>query len=100
MAIVPPLNRSFMDASKYYSQGAIQARSAMRPNVEYEAPGKTVGGAIGAAAGMGMAGYGLATMGGTSAAGAAASGAAAGGLTGPQGAMIGAMIGLSAYLLS
>lgn len=87
MAVLPPLNRSFMDSSRYYSQGALQARSAMRPNVEYEAPGKTIGGGINAAAGYGMAGYMMA-------------GAKAGGLTGPQGAVIGTVIGLGAYLLS
>lgn len=76
-----------MDVSQRYSQGALEARSAMRPNVKYDEPGKTAGGALSSAAGMGMAGYMMA-------------GAKAGGLSGPQGALIGAGIGLVSYLLS
>ena len=85
MALVPPVNRSFMDRTERFSQGAIQARSAM--STGQAPPPKTVGGGISAGAGMGMAGYMMA-------------GAAKGGLTGPQGAMIGAAVGLGAYLLS
>ena len=104
MTLVPPVGRSFMDPATRYSQGALQARSAMRPNMTIDPPGKTAGGAISAGAGMGMAGYMMGSMGGGAAAGTAAaaagSGAAAGGITGPQGALIGAGIGLAAYLLS
>jgi len=74
-----------MDRAERFSQGAINARSAMRTSPE--PPGKTAGGAISAGAGMGMAGYMMA-------------GTVKGGMTGPQGAMIGAAIGLGAYLLS
>lgn len=87
MGLVPSVDRSFMDTSHRFSQGALQARSAMRPNMTIEPPGKTAGGGISAAAGMGMAGYMMA-------------GAASGGLTGPQGAAIGAVAGLAAYYLS
>jgi hypothetical protein len=76
-----------MDRSRQFSQGALQARSAMRPNVTNEPPGKTIGGAISSGAGMGMAGYMMA-------------GGTAGGLTGPQGALIGMAGGIAAYYLS
>lgn len=85
MTLVPPVNRSFMDRTERFSQGAINARSAMRTT--QAPPPKTVGGAIGSAAGMGMAGYMMA-------------GAVKGGIGGPTGAAIGAAIGLGAYLLS
>jgi len=91
-SFVPPVNRSFMDTSRQYSQGALQARSAMRPNMTYEAPGKTIGGGISAGAGMAMAGGMLGSM-----LVPAAEGAAGGG---PMGAMIGAGVGLMSYFLS
>lgn len=92
MALVPPVGRSFMDRSQQFSQGALQARSAMRPNVKFDPPGKTVGGAISSGAGMAMAGY---TIGS-----AVASGAAAGSMAPPYGALIGGLAGLAAYALS
>lgn len=101
MAFVPPIQRSFMDTSRQYSEGALQARSAMRPNVTTTPPGKTVGGAIGAAAGMGMGGAGFAAMTGAKAAtgtAAATTGALGLGLGAWTG--IGAAVGLAAYLLS
>ncbi len=64
-----------------FSQGAITSRSAMRTRPA--PPEKTVGGAIGSAAGMGMAGY-----------------MVDGDTYGPYGAAIGAAGGLGAYLLS
>jgi hypothetical protein len=88
MALVPPVNRSFMDRSQRFSQGALQARSAMRPNVKFDPPGKTAGGAISSSAGMGMAGYMVGGM-------------VEGSKTGSAwGAGIGAGLGLAAYLLS
>jgi len=80
---------SFQDRANQFSSNAIGARSAMQrgSRTETEGPGKTVGGGIGAATGMGMSGYMMAGM-------------AKGGLTGPQGAMIGAGLGLAAYFLS
>ena len=99
--LVPPVGRSFMDSSKYYAHGALQARSAMRPNVKFNPPDKTVGGAIGAAAGYGMAGAGFASMTGakTATAGAlAAKGALGLGMGAWTG--IGAAAGLAAYFLS
>jgi hypothetical protein len=92
MSLVPPVSRSFMDTSRQYSEGALQARSAMRPNTTIIPPRKTVGGAIGSGAGMAMAGGTLGNM-----FVPAAEGAAGGG---PMGAMIGAGVGLAAYLLS
>ncbi len=88
MAMLPPVNRSFMDKTQQFSQGAIQSRSAMR-RPEAAAPPKTAGGAISSAAGMGMAGY---MIGGTEA------GTAIGGPG--WGSVIGAGIGLAAYYLS
>jgi hypothetical protein len=87
MGTLPGVERSFMEPASRFSQGALQARSAMRPNVTNEPPGKTAGGAISSAAGMGMAGY-------------MAGGMVGGSAAGPYGAAIGAAVGLGAYLLS
>jgi len=92
MALVPPVSRSFMDRTQQFSQGALQARSAMRPSMTIDPPGKTAGGAISSAAGMGMAGYGVGSAIGT--------GATTGSSAGPYGAIVGAVVGLAAYHLS
>lgn len=83
-----------MDTSRQYSEGALQARSAMRPNVTTTAPGKTAGGAISAMTGMGMAGAGIGAL--TAAKGA--TGLAA--IGGPGFLLGGAALGLAGYLLS
>lgn len=93
MALVPAVNnRSFMDMAGQYSQGAISARSAMRP--VQSKPEKTVGGAISSTAGMTLAG---ATLGSMFAAEGATGLAAVGG---PWFLVGGAVIGLGSYLLS
>jgi len=71
----------FLEKSQSYGRQALSARSLMRPDVttEQRSPA-TIGGAVGAAAGMGLAGY-------------TATGTAAGGWWG-------AAAGLVAYLLS
>jgi hypothetical protein len=99
MALVPPVSgRNFMDASNYYSEGAIQARSVMRPEqkTEYDAPSKTIGGAVGAGVGYAGAGASFGAMTGATAAGAA--GALGLGLAAWGG--IGLGVGLGMYLLS
>lgn len=72
---------SFLDKSAQFSQQAMQAYGSQIPNrtVTETAPGKTAGGMLGAAAGMGLAGQ--------------ASGI-------PGGGLIGAGVGALSYLLS
>lgn len=77
---------NFQGRAQQHAQNAIGAHSALTKKGP-EPPGKTAGGAISSAAGMGMAGY-------------MAGGMAKGGMTGPQGAMLGAGVGLLAYMLS
>lgn len=84
-----PQGGGFWEKGQIAQEKAIGAYSSMQPGrrTETTAPGLTMGGAISAGAGMGMAGYMMA-------------GAKAGGLTGPQGAAIGAGVGIISYLLS
>jgi hypothetical protein len=73
---------------------ATQQYAAQRPKEEtmIEPPGKTVGGGLMSAGGMGMAGYSVGS--------AMAAGGTAGSSAGPYGAAIGAVVGLLAYYLS
>lgn len=64
--------------------GSLYSRQQRPPA---DAPDKTAGGALGAAAGMGLAGY-------------TAAAASKGAMGGPTGAAIGAGVGFLAYLLS
>lgn len=80
---------AFWEKAQRHMGLATEQYAAQTPKrtTEVIAPGKTAGGAISSASGMGLAGY-------------MATGASQGGLTGPQGAIIGAGVGLLTYLLS
>jgi len=96
----------FQDKAKGYSDSAIHARSAMQPGsrTETTGPGKTVGGGMKSATGMGLGGYIVGSSIGAAGAGAGATAAeiaAAGGASGGLwGLGIGAAIGLTSYFLS
>lgn len=117
-----PQGGGFWDMANKHHQNAIGAYGAQTKgqSTKFDPPGKTVGGGLMAGAGMGVAGYqlgsaigagagtaaaasagaGAAAGGAAGAAGGAASGAAAGSSAGPYGAIIGAGLGILAYMLS
>lgn len=102
------------------SAAGTAASMTKQQEVKREGPGKTAGGALGAALPMGLAGAQIAGSGlfaggvtaagagagagvaaaGASAGSATAVGAAGGSMAGPIGAGIGALVGIGAYLLS
>ena len=86
---MPQTRGGFWDKAQGHMGLATRQYTGQTPKQETEAlaPGKTAGGAVSSAAGMGLTGY-------------MAAGASQGGLTGPQGAAIGAAAGLISYLLS
>jgi len=84
---MPGMTSSFLDKANESKRLALGAYSRQQPNQTTEPPGKTAGGLVSSAAGMGMAGYTMA-------------GASAGGMTGPQGAAVGFGVGVLSYLLS
>lgn len=95
----------FQAKAKEFSSNAINARSGMRPGstTTTEAPGKTIGGGMMSAAGMGVGGYMAGSSIGAAGAGAGATvaeTAAAGAAGGLWGIGIGAGLGLAAYFLS
>ena len=84
----------FWRMGQQHAQSAIGAYGAQTPErkTELNPPGKTAGGGLMAGAGGAAAGYSLGT--------AIGGGAGTGSTAGPYGALIGAGVGLVAYLLS
>ena len=91
---VPQRGGGFWSMGQQHAQSAISAYGAQTPNqkTDLDPPGKTTGGGLMAGAGGAAAGYSIGA--------AVGSGAASGSAAGPWGAVIGAGVGLIAYLLS
>jgi hypothetical protein len=104
-------DQTFAGMRSDFGDKALYAASARKPGskTETEGPGKTLGGGLSSAAGLGLVGMKVGSMIGTSMAASAAAaggtaaattGATAGAAAGPWGLAIGAAVGLAAYYLS